>query len=409
MGTVYQRQWKFCLICNRRLGNRTALKRCESAGHKVELRTQPIWWIKYFRDGRAHFESAYTDKKGEALKLLRLREGDIAKGVPVSPKVSRLTYDEAAEDIVNDYKVNAKRSLKALELRLRLHLKPFFGGRRMLTITTVDVRRFIRQRQDEGASNGEINRELTHLKRMFTLAVQAGKLVSRPYIPMLKENNIRKGFFEREQFENVRRHLPAHMQGIASVAYITGWRTPSEILPLAWRQIDMKAGEIRLDPGTTKNDDGRVFPFTAELRQVLEEQEKAAIRLKEQGIITPFVFFYPKGGRFGGRDLKPGRPITEAGYHNAWKQARVAAGCPGRIPHDFRRTAVRNLERKGVSRSVAMKLTGHKTEAVYRRYAIVSSEDLRDAVRRLESADGYTYGYTQPSRKPTKHQIAQKS
>jgi hypothetical protein len=90
------------------------------------------------------------------------------------------------------------------------------------TITTVDVRRFIKHRQDEKASNGEINRELAYLKRMFTLAVQSAKLMSRPYIPMLKENNIRKEFFEREQFENVRIHLPAHMPGVASFAYVTG-------------------------------------------------------------------------------------------------------------------------------------------------------------------------------------------
>jgi len=54
--------------------------------------------------------------------------------------------------------------------------------------------------------------------------------------------------------------------------------------------------------------------------------------------------------------------------------------CPGRIPHDFRRAAVRNLERAGVPRSVVMKLTGHKTESVYRRYAIADERDLRIAV-----------------------------
>jgi len=90
------------------------------------------------------------------------------------------------------------------------------------------------------------------------------------------------------------------------------------------------------------------------------------------------VFFYLAG-------KKAGKRVTESGFNKAWRKARVEAGCPGRIPHDFRRTAVRNLERSGVSRSVAMKLTGHKTEAVYRRYAIVSSTDLRDAARRSDS------------------------
>jgi hypothetical protein len=66
-----------------------------------------------------------------------------------------------------------------------------------------------------------------------------------------------------------------------------------------------------------------------------------------------------------------------------WATACDKAKVPGRILHDFRRTAVRNLERAGVPRSVAMKLTGHKTESVYRRYAIVSDADLREATQRL--------------------------
>ena len=76
-----------------------------------------------------------------------------------------------------------------------------------------------------------------------------------------------------------------------------------------------------------------------------------------------------------------GSPIRD--IRGAWKTATEAAGLAGRIPHDFRRTAVRNLERAGVSRSVAMKLTGHKTESVYRRYAIVSEADLSAGVAKL--------------------------
>lgn len=88
-----------------------------------------------------------TTKKSEAERLLRLREGDVARGLPVSPKIGQLRFDEAAEDVVNDYRVNGKRSLNAVERRIRLHLRPYFGGRRMVTITTSDVRAYVAKRQ----------------------------------------------------------------------------------------------------------------------------------------------------------------------------------------------------------------------------------------------------------------------
>jgi integrase len=77
--------------------------------------------------------------------------------------------------------------------------------------------------------------------------------LQRPYIPSLKEDNVRKGFFEREQFDAVRRHLNIPLGDAVTLAYYTGWRMASEILPLEWHQIDGKAGVIRLEPGATKN------------------------------------------------------------------------------------------------------------------------------------------------------------
>ena len=220
----------------------------------------------------------------------------------------------------------------------------------MTAITTVEVRRFTVARQAAGASNGEINRELTALKRMFTLATQSGKLLHRPYLPMLRENNVRQGFFERDQFESIRNHLPAAFRGVAAFAYATGWRTPSEILPLEWRHVDFRIGEVRLDPGTTKNDEGRVFPFTADLRAILEEQRRQADRLREKGLIARYVFFHFIETKSGPLGKKSGERITPSGFDKAWRRAREKAGLPDRIPHDFRRTAVRNLEQAGVPR-----------------------------------------------------------
>ena len=210
------------------------------------------------------------------------------------------------------------------------------------------------------------------------LAMQAGKLMVRPYVPLLKEANIRTGFFEPEQCERLMHQLPVSMRGIVEFASITAWRTPSEILPLEWRQVDLNAGEVRLDAGTTKNGEARTFPLTRGLRRVLEDQQQIADDLTRGGILARYVFCYTTG-------KKAGQRITESGFNKQWRKARVAAGCPGRIPHDFRRTAVRHLVRAGVPERVAMAMTGHKTRSIFERYNITSPGDLRDAARRLDA------------------------
>jgi integrase len=190
--------------------------------------------------------------------------------------------------------------------------------------------------------------------------------------------NVRTGFFERADFEAVRSHLPDALKGPITFACLTGWRVPSEILTLRWKQVDFAAGIVRLEPGTTKNDEGRVFPFRVlpELAILLREQWKQALRLElATGQPIPTVFHWNDRGTI--------KPIHPKVLYRRWKEACKRGGVPTRIPHDFRRTAVRNLERAGVPRSVAMKLTGHKTEAVYRRYAIVCEADLSEGLKKL--------------------------
>ena len=334
-----------------------------------------IWWIRYYRNGRRHEESARTEKKTEAETLLKIREGDVARGVPMTTRIGQLRYEEAVSDLLNDYKVNGRKAYNHVERRHRLALEPYFRRRRMVTISTPDVRAYVATRQQAGGANSTINRELAALKRMFTLAIQAGKLLHRPHIPLLREDNVRQGFFEREQFDDVRQQLAPQLRGLVTFAYYTGWRVTSEVLPLEWNRVDLTLGTVRLEPGTTKNRRGRLIKFNdlIELRQAMQDQWAIHEGLRRKGVICPWVF-----PRRNGKQMK--------GFRKAWISACAKAGVSGRIPHDFRRTAVRNLERAGVPRSVAMQMTGHLTESVYRRYDIVSDADLASAARQRNAA-----------------------
>ena len=331
-----------------------------------------VWWLKYSRDGRAYFESSGSKKHEDAKRLLRLREGDIEKGVPVTPKIGRLRFDEAVDDVKAEYKANGRKSLDVVEGRVRVHLTPFFAGKRMSVITTAHVRTYSNRRLAEGAAPATVNRELAILKRAYSLAIQGGTLSVRPHIPMLREQNVRIGFFDRQQLDAVLAHLPDTLTPMLRFAYCTGWRIPSEVLTIQWRQVDFEAGTVRLEVGTTKNDRGREFPFDVfpELHELLLQQRELTRHVEQQrGQIIPWVFH------------RSGRRIRD--FSKAWQSACQAAGVPGRIPHDFRRSAVRNLVRAGVSDKVAMQLTGHKTRSVFDRYDIVSGADLREGVAKL--------------------------
>lgn len=338
--------------------------------------TSKYWYIKYTSNGKRYYESTGTTLKRKAKEILHTREIDIGKGIPVGSDLTKIRLDELLEDVINDYIVNNRRTLTDLSIRIRLHLLKHFGGHKVGSITTASINKYVVTRLREGAKPATVNRELAILKRAFTLACRSTppKVVTRLHIPLLTEDNVRKGFFEEHQYQAIVKQLPPELGSVVLFAKITGWRVPSEVLTLQWNNIDFQNGIIKLDPGVTKNKEGRTFPFTKALRLLLEFQWKTAQSFSAQNKIVPWVFMDSSGNQI-------------KYFYYEWKKACVRAGCPGMLPHDLRRTAVRSFERAGISRSVAMKLSGHKTEAVYRRYAIVSEQDLRDGVAKLENED----------------------
>ena len=331
------------------------------------------WWVKYYIDGRPVRESTRTDKEHEAQRYLNSIMGRLADGRPMLPKADRIRYDEIADDLRRHYETSGERELREADARLK-PLKAFFAGRRVANINATDAERYVQARQAAGLTNGTINRELSILVKMVKFAYECGKVFRLPVIHKLKEAPPRQGFFEPEQFQAVRRQLREDLQVAATIAYTYGWRR-SEILTLTLAQVDLKAGTLRLEPGTTKNEEGRLVYLTPELRPLLAAQIERVRRLERRldGII-PYLFPHLN---------RPHQGKRIKNFSKAWGNACKQAGVPGMLLHDCRRTAVRNLVNAGVPERVAMKMTGHKTRSVFDRYHIVSPGDLQDATRKL--------------------------
>jgi len=328
-------------------------------------RRNSVYWIKYHRNGKPYYESTHSDKKEVARRLLKRREGEIAKGELPGIYFDKVRFEELAEDYLSDYRINGKKTLTKAERCVR-YLRGAFGGMRATEITTARIRNYVDDRMESGFTNASINRELAALKRMFHLGSRSTppKVGQVPYIPMLKESNTRKGFFEYDEYLALTDALPSHLKPVAIFAYHTGWRR-GEILFLTWDKVDLNQGVVRLDPGETKNEDGRTIYLNEELLREMRTLHS------KRNLGCPYVFH------------RNGAPIRE--FRGSWVSACNKVGLKDRLFHDFRRTAVRNMVRSGIPERVAMMISGHKTRSVFDRYHIVSDEDLKEAARRQQT------------------------
>ncbi len=344
---------------------------------QIIARGKSTWLVRVFqgrdvKTGKRAYQNKTirgTKKDAEAFLTATLRERDL--GHVAAP--SKITVGELLDSVLRDYKVNGKGYAWA-EGVIRVRLTPFFGHLPARKVDTDLIQRYIEARQEAGDANATTNRALALLRRGFNLAAKATppKVARVPRIPFLKEHNVRKGFFEPEEYCRMREALPPEIRPVMTFAYYTGCRR-AEILSLQWGQVDLAERVVRLEPGTTKNDQARTIPLTGELHDTLVMQK--AIR-DQQWPKCPWVFF------------RAGEPLRD--FRDAWEAAARAArltdegGKPTKLFHDLRRTGVRNLIRAGVPERVAMAISGHKTRSVFDRYNIVSESDLKDATRRLD-------------------------
>ncbi len=321
------------------------------------------WWIAYYHRGKEFRESSGSGSEARACKLLKKRLGEMNAGRFIGPDEDRLTFDDLVNDLRNDYQVNNKRSLSTVNYYIP-HLKGFFGLYRAIDITPDKGKAYQVHRLDEGASRATVNREVAILGRMFSLAVQAGKLSRKPRFQMLDGERIRQGFLEHGDFLQLLDKLPEYLKPVTEFLYLSGWRK-GEALKLEWRDVDLQGRVIRLRIENSKNKEGRVLPLVGRLWKVLVE------RAERRRLNCTYVFHHN------------GRRIRD--FRKAWETACKESKLTGIIVHDLRRCAARNLSRAGVPESVAMEITGHKTRSMYRRYRIVDERDLREASEKLQN------------------------
>ena len=369
------------------------VRRPKGTGCVFKRPDSAVFWLKYSKDGKPYRESSgFTDRQ-KAEKRLKVRLSEITAGTFIGPQSEKIKVAELAEDFLREYRINERKSIDDATARWNLHLQPFFGAKKAIDVSSDLISRYVDQRQQEGAKNATINREVAALKRMFRLGQQCtpAKVLRMPHFPHLRENNVRKGFLEDSQYRKLVEGTELWFRTIVECGRTYGWRI-SELLGMKVKQVDLMQRVIRLDPGTTKNSDGREVFMTDALYLLLA----ACVEGKSA---EDSVFTRPNG-------------IPVRTLRDAWEKACTLAGvgqfvcvdcatpvqtgslcqkCSGKrtrytglIFHDLRRTAARNLRRAGISETVIMKIGGWRTRSVFERYAIVSRGDIVDAMQKLQ-------------------------
>jgi len=323
-----------------------------------------IYWYSFERDGVLVRESSRSPLKTVAQTMLdeeikKSREGFVKTDATVAD------FMEAA---LAEYDRQGHRSLKQAKMRWRSHIAPAFGSMAVARVTTDKLEAYAKARVGSGAAKATVNREFALLRFAFNFARKRRKIQLTPHFPMFRENNTRTGFLEDGQYTKLANACAKRGLGLRAmfeVAYTFGWRS-SEVATMKVKQADLAAKTLRLEPNTTKNDEGREAVMTPRLAALVESCATGK---------------RPEDALFDGTNFRKlwYAATKEAGF--APKDEKTKR--PGLLFHDLRRTAVRNMIRRGIPERVAMQITGHKTRAVFDRYAIVAPSDLQEAARKM--------------------------
>jgi integrase len=333
-----------------------------------------IWWIQYSIRGQVFRESSHSSEKKQAEKLLKQRHKESNAGQVIGSQAEKLTLAEMVKALLADYENKGNRSIDTAQIFAK-HLIGFFGEtERALNITKDRIDQYIAHRRQASKSNGTVNREVSCLRHMFRLMVEAKRLGHDhvPSVTRLQEAEPRQGFLEPAEFNQLLDALPQYLRDPATFLYLTGWRK-SAMRSLEWPDCELEfdstgeltGGTVRLRAAKSKNKKAWRVRLVGELLEVF--RRAWANRFAECAYV-----FHDRG-----------MPIGD--FKKAWRTAKRAVGLDGLLVHDLRRSCVRNLVRSGTPETVVMKIAGHATRAMFDRYNITADADLEAAMDRVSN------------------------
>jgi integrase len=328
-----------------------------------------IWWVRVSVGNKQHRESSKSTKKADAIKLRdkllgKKHRRELSGGPIESVLISELLDDVLKSDI-------EASTHYVWGLVVEKHLRPFFGKIRAARLSTDLLDDYREKRIEAGRTHSTANRELSILRTAFHNGRKRTppKVRTVPYFPMVKETTIRTGFLSDDVYTKLRDALEDDLKTLFVCGYVTGIRK-GELLQVEWSMIDFESVPqvIRLPAEITKTGEGRRVPI---LEGNMRDFLKASKRERdEQWPDSPWVFSR--------------RGIRIKDFRGGWDNACKAAGVPDLNFHDLRRTAVRNMSRDGVPQVIRMKISGHKTDSMERRYNIADDEDMAVAKEFME-------------------------
>ncbi len=339
------------------------------------------WFVQYphSRDpetGKIKYrteKASFSKKKAEKIfraKVDAFQEMD-QLGVQVDPE---LTFSKLMDWGLGQDVMSAKASASD-DLARAVHLKAEFGNRKAAQITPLMVDNFrikmkktVSEHTDKPFSGSSINKMVSLARRIYYLAMDAGMVKSNPFARRGTFKEEPKGHYIPDQeFREIHKHLPEYLKPVILVAYLTGMRR-GEILELKWDRVNLSEGYVDLTPEDTKTDEPRRIYFGSikELKDVFINAD----RKKKAGQNLVFT-------------KDDGSPVPKWYIQRLFKKACLKAKVyPYRL-HDLRHTFNTNMTKAGVDQVVVMKLTGHKTNAMFLRYSHIDKEQSEGAMEKL--------------------------